>query len=80
MTTVKAMGRNMELKEAYKGYNIVCEDSTIMVHSPKHDTLFIVCMDDSKSSGRRTFDEKFNTVEAARDYIDRMNKLLYSGA
>lgn len=74
MNTIKAMGRDMELKEVHKGYNIVSESGTIMVHNPKHDTLFIVCMDDSKSSGRRTFDEAFNTVEAARNHIDWLCK------
>ena len=70
MNTTTAMGRPMELKEVYKGYNIVSEDGVIMAHAPKADTLFIVCMDDSKSSGRRTFDEKYNTVDEARAHID----------
>jgi len=71
MATIKTNGQELEFIESYKGRNIVKSDNgTIMVHDPKGDTLFIVCMDDSKSSGRRTFDEAFNTVQAARDHID----------
>lgn len=69
-TTIFSHGRNIPLVETYKGRNILCEDGTYMVHDPKADTLFIVCMDDSKSSGRRTFDEKFNNVETSRSHID----------
>ena len=73
-TTIFSHGRNIPLVESYKGYNIVCESGTFMVHDPKGDTLFIVCMDDSKSSGRRTFDDKFNNVEGARNHIDWLTR------
>lgn len=55
---------------SHKGRNIVEEDSTIMVHDPKWNTLFIVCMDDSKMAGKRMIDESSNTTEAAVQYID----------
>lgn len=45
-----------------------------MVHDPERDTLFIVSMDDSKSCGHRVFDERHNNVDAAKDYIDWLNR------
>lgn len=62
----------MALKEVYRGFNIVTylDSECIMVHDPRNATLFVVGLDDSKSSGRRIFNEKDNTVEAAKEYID----------
>mgnify|MGYP001245966576 CR=1 FL=1 len=61
----------MKFLECHRGQNIVTSnEGTIMVHDPDKETVFIVCMDDSKSCGYRKFDEKHNTVKAAREYID----------
>lgn len=70
MAKIHTHNREIDFIEHYKGRNIVIDDGTIMVHDPQWDTLFIVCMDDSKSCGYRTFDESQNTAEAARGYID----------
>lgn len=75
VTVKHPMGREevVALVETYRGFNIVKYidgADCIMVHDPKHQTLFVVGLDDSKSSGRRVFHEEHNTVEAARDYID----------
>ena len=60
----------VELVETYRGFNIVKDRGCFMVHDPRNETLFILSLDDSKSSGKRTFDEKCNTVEEGRAYID----------
>lgn len=74
--TLKCNGFDLTLLETYKGLNIVrpVDSDTIMVHNPEHETLFIVCMDDSKSCGHRTFDEKYNTIEEARNHIDWLKR------
>ena len=69
------MGREevVALVETYRGFNIVKYvdgGDCIMVHDPRIETLFVVGLDDSKTSGRRIFNEKDNTVEAAKEYID----------
>ena len=75
MQTITCNNTVAEVLETYKGLNIVkSDDGVIMVHNPIHETLFIVCMDDSKSCGHRTFDEKYNTVEEARNHIDWLKK------
>jgi hypothetical protein len=74
MAIIKTHIGDLTFIETYLGLNVVKdvrkEGETIMVHDPQMDTLFIVCMDDSKRQGKRTFDEAHNTVEAARSYID----------
>lgn len=67
--------RTFNLLEEYKGLKIVneideLESVCVQVYNPVKNTLFIVCMDDSKNSGRRTFDESANNVESAKNYID----------
>lgn len=75
MATVKTFSGEFKFIECYGGRNIVSDDNgVIMVHDPNKDTVFIVCMDDSKSCGRRTFDEKYNNAEAAKGYIDWLNR------
>ena len=74
VTVKHPMGREevVALVETYRGFNIVKYidgADCIMVHDPRAETLFVVGLDDSKSSGRRIFNEKDNTVEAAREYI-----------
>lgn len=66
-----------EVVEEYKGFYITTQKMnktdtapTIEVFNPNKNTFFIVCMDDSKTSGNRTFDESLNTVLEARNYID----------
>lgn len=75
VTVKHPMGREevVALVETYRGFNIVKYTDgpdCIMVHDPRNETLFVVGLDDSKSSGRRIFNEKDNTVQAAKDYID----------
>lgn len=76
MATIKTSMGEFKFLECYKGRNIVQDEvkegetPTIMVHDPQRGTVFIVCMDDSKRSGKRTFSDEHNTVEAARDYIN----------
>ncbi len=72
VTVHHPMGREqvVDLVEVHKNFNIVKDGVCIMVHDPKNETLFVVALDDSKTSGRRKFDEEFNTVEAAREHID----------
>lgn len=64
------MDQVVELVETYRGFNIVKDGECLMVHDPRNETLFVLGLDDSKSSGRRIFDEKYNTVEEGRRYID----------
>lgn len=75
--TVHHPGREevVALKETYRGFNIVTymdSDACIMVHDPKQQTLYVVGLDDSKSSGKRIFREEDNTIEAAKQYIDHV--------
>lgn len=74
--TVTYMGEELVLIETYKGLNIVkpLDGDTIMVHNPVQETVFIVCMDDSKSCGYRKFDENYNTIEEARNHIDWLKR------
>lgn len=75
MATVKTCSGELTFLEHFGGRNIVTsKEGTIMVHEPKADTLFIVSMDDSKSCGHRVFDEQQNNVEAAREYINWLNR------
>ena len=62
MAKIHTHNREIDFIEHYKGRNIVNDDGTIMVHDPQWDTLFIVCMDDSKSCGRRTCIHAFNYI------------------
>lgn len=75
MATVKTCSGDLTFLQCHRGKNIVTsKEGTIMVHDPERDTLFIVSMDDSKSCGHRVFDERHNNVDAAKDYIDWLNR------
>ena len=58
-----------KLLEEYRGYLIIKTGETIQTISPD-GCRFIVCMDDSKRCGYRTFDESCNNVETARKQIN----------
>ncbi len=75
VTVHHPMGREevVALLESYRGFNIVKYmdgADCIMVHDPKNETLFVVALDDSKSSGKRKFYEELNTVKEAQAHID----------
>ena len=76
MPKVHVNNQILDFIENYNGKNIVkSDDGVVMIHDAKQDTLIIVSMDDSKSCGHRTFDESYNTIEAARQRIDAQNAL-----
>lgn len=52
----------------YKGYRIEKNDGVYEV--VKNDSRFIVALDDSKSSGQRTFNDKANNIKTSKKYID----------
>lgn len=47
-----------------------CPKGIISIIDPVNGTNFIVGLDDSKMSGHRTFDDSFNSVAAAVEYIE----------
>jgi hypothetical protein len=69
---VKSFGQEgyVPLIENYKGNQIVKTGDNFSVWNPKEETLFVVALDDSKSTGGRFINQEANTVEKAREYID----------
>ena len=73
---VRVMNMHFYILEVYKGLNIVHNvnddhDPVIQVHDPEDDTLYIVALDDTKTKASyKRMLWKYNTVEAARKYID----------
>jgi hypothetical protein len=66
--------RQVHVCETYKGFNIIDTGGVIQVHDPKHETLFIVALDDSKTCGHRVMVAEANNVATARKYINWLRK------
>lgn len=73
---IRVMNMHFYILEVYKGFNIVHNvmdesDPVIQVHDPDNDTLYIVALDDTKTKfPHKRMLWKYNTLEAARKYID----------
>ena len=70
------LGKPIKLLEQYKGRNIWDWNGSICVNDIEDgkEYLYIVCMDDSKNSGKREFDESANNIETAKKYIDSLTR------
>jgi len=65
-----------ELLEQYKQHNIWNDKGAICVNniSDGQEHIFYIALDDSKLTGARNWDEKYNTVKNAKKYIDWKQK------
>lgn len=61
------------LVKIYKKHRIEQHNGVIEIVNPR-GSRFILALDDSKSSGRRTFNKKANTLTNAKKYIDWLVK------
>jgi len=57
------------IKRTYKGYEYFQKDGAWTVRNPDGDD-FIVALDESKSTGDRTYNPNANNPQICRDYID----------
>jgi ribosome biogenesis protein Nip4 len=61
------------LVRVYKKHRIEKHNGVVQVVSP-NGNRFIVGLDDSKSSGKRRFINKANTITSAKRYIDYITR------
>ncbi len=62
-----------KLMKTYKKHKIVKNNGVYEVIHPDK-SRFIVALDDSKSSGKRSFVNKANNLKTAMNYIDLVTK------
>ena len=72
MVEVKSLGKKgyLPLIENYRGMSIVNSNNNYSVWNPKNESLFVVALDDSKTTGKREIIQENNNIESARKYID----------